>query len=600
MVKNHILFKIQNLFNLIPVIFLMEPKSKIRQPIVTVCGHVDHGKTSILDSLRQTSVQEGEAGGITQKISFTLYPVEQLRKACPLIDKAGIKLDIPGFLLIDTPGHAAFTNLRKRGGSLADLAVLVIDINEGIKPQTSEVLQILKMNKTPFIIALNKIDNISGWRKHDDDLKPSIEKQPPRIKQEFDEKYMTLIGSLNSYGFDSDLFYNIKDFTQKIALVPCSARTKEGIPELILMLCGLSQKYLEKKLVIGKAAKGVVLEIKKEKNTKYLEAILYDGQLSKSDEIAVSNLDGEPIISKIRVLEEIKPLSSTFQPKEKVEASTGIRMQLTEKVDALPGMPFVAYKKNKDEIEKKFKQQITESIKTQKQGIIAKADSLGSLEALLALLKQEHIDVLRAGIGNINKTDIISAKANLEINEVDAIILGFNTGIDNEAEEIKGNVKILLNDVVYKLIEDLVYFRNEKTKEIEKKRMMQLASICKLKILHQHVFRNTKPAIFGVKIEGGKLIPNLPLIDEKGEKVGRVKNMQSDNKSVNEALEGTELAISVPGINFERVLGDKNFLYADINESQFKVFRKNKDLLSASELRILQEIEQIKKLGKKV
>ena len=241
------------------------------------------------------------------------------------------------------------------------------------------------------------------------------------------------------------------------------------------------------------------------------------------------------------MLEEIKPLSSTFQPKEKVEASTGIRMQLTEKADILPGMPFVLYKENKDEIKKIFKKEISENIKTQNQGIIAKADSLGSLEALLALLKQEHIDVLRAGIGNINKTDIISAKANLEINEVDAIILGFNTGIDNEAEEIKGNVKILLNDVVYKLIEDLIYFRNEKTKEIEKKRMMQLASICKLKILHQHVFRNTKPAIFGVKIEGGKLIPNLPLIDEKGEKVGRVKNMQSENKSVNEASEGTEL-----------------------------------------------------------
>jgi len=577
-----------------------EPKAKIRQPIVTVCGHVDHGKTSILDCLRQSTVQEGEAGGITQKISFTLYPSSQLRKACPLIDKTGIKLDIPGFLLIDTPGHAAFTNLRKRGGSLADLAVLVIDINEGIKPQTSEVLQILKMNKTPFIIALNKIDNISGWRKQNDDLKISIEKQPQRIKQEFDEKYMTIIGALDSYGFDSDLFYNIKDFTKKIAMVPCSAKTKEGIPELILMLCGLSQKYLEKKLEIGKDAKGVVLEIKKEKNTHYLEAILYDGQLSKSDEIAVSNLDGEPIISKIRVLEEIKPLSSTFQPKEKVEASTGIRMQLTEKADILPGMPFVLYKENKDEIKKIFKKEISESIRTQNQGIIAKADSLGSLEALLALLKQEHIDVLRAGIGNINKTDIISAKANLEINEVDAIILGFNTGVDNEAEEIKGNVKILLNDVVYKLIEDLIFFRNEKTKEIEKKRMMQLSSICKLKILHQHVFRNTKPAIFGVKIEGGKLIPNLPLINEKGEKVGRVKNMQSDNKSVNEALEGTELAISVPGINFERVLGDKNFLYSDINESQFKVFRKNKDLLSANELRILQEIEQIKKLGKKV
>ena len=146
----------------------MEPR-KIRQPIVTVVGHVDHGKTSILDSLRDSCVQEDEAGGITQKISFTSYPMDQLKTACPLIDKNGIQLNIPGFLLIDTPGHAAFTNLRKRGGSLADLAVLVIDINDGIKPQTAEVIQILKHNKTPFIIALNKIDNISGWKKQDED-----------------------------------------------------------------------------------------------------------------------------------------------------------------------------------------------------------------------------------------------------------------------------------------------------------------------------------------------------------------------------------------------------------------------------------------------
>ncbi|MEK6830371.1 MAG: translation initiation factor IF-2 [Nanoarchaeota archaeon] len=579
----------------------MEPKAehktkeRIRQPIVTVCGHVDHGKTSILDCLRQSFVQEGEAGGITQKISFTLYPSSQLRKACPLIDKIGIKLDIPGFLLIDTPGHAAFTNLRKRGGSLADLAVLVIDINEGIKPQTAEVLQILKMNKTPFIIALNKIDNISGWRKLDEDLKKNIELQPQRVKQEFDEKYMTLQGSLNSYGFDADLFYNIKDFTQKIALVPCSARTNEGVPELILMLCGLSQKYLENRLKIGKEAKGVVLEIKKEKNTQYIEAILYDGKLSKSDEIAVSNIDGEPIISKIRILEEIQPLSSLFKPKEKVEASTGIRMQLVEKADVLPGMPFVLYKGDKEAIKRIFKKELSENIKTQKQGIIAKADSLGSLEALLVLLKQEKIEVVRAGIGSINKTDIISAKANLEINELDASIIGFNVAIDPEAAEIKGKVKIISGDVIYNLIEDLIDFRNKKTKEIEKTRMMELSSICKLKILHQHVFRNTKPAIFGIKVEGGKLISGLNLLDEKGERIGRVKNMQSENKSVNEATEGMEIAISIPGINFERVLGDKNLLYSDISESQFKVFRKNKDLLTGNELRILQEIELVKK-----
>lgn len=573
-------------------------KPKIRQPIVTVVGHVDHGKTSILDQLRQSCIQEGEAGGITQKISFTLYPMEQLKTACPLIEKSGIKLNIPGFLLIDTPGHAAFTNLRKRGGSLADLAVLVIDINDGIKPQTAEVIQILKHNKTPFIIALNKIDNISGWRKLDEDLKKSIESQQQNVKQIFDEKYMTLMGSLNSYGFDADLFYNIKDFTKKIALIPCSAKTGEGIQDLVLMLCGLSQKYLGNKLELGKDAKGVMLEIKKERDTNYIEAILYDGKLSKKDEIAVSSFEGAPIISKIRILEEIEPLCATFKPVEKVVAATGLRMQLVEKADILPGMPFVIYKNNKEEIKKIFKKEISETIKVQKHGIVAKADSLGSLEALLIMLKENNIPVVRVGIGKINKNDLICAKANLEINELDAIAVGFNVSIDDEAKEIKGNIKVLTEGVIYKLIEELVKFRDNKKKEIEKKRLMDLTIIGKLKILPQHVFRNTHPAIFGVRVETGKLVFRLNLIDDEGDKIGVIKNMQSENKSVNEASEGMELAISIPGINFERKLKDKKFLYSDISESQFRNFKKNKDLLSSNEISLLQEIADIKRKKK--
>jgi len=585
-------------------------ESNIRQPIVTVCGHVDHGKTSILDCFRGSRVQEGEKGGITQKISFTSYPIKQMKTACPLIDSSKIKLNIPGFLLIDTPGHAAFTNLRKRGGSLADLAILVIDINEGIKPQTAEVIQILKMHQTPFIIALNKIDNLSGWRKQDKDLRKSIESQAQNTKQTFDERYMSLIGSLHSHGFDSDLFYHIQDFTKKIALVPCSAKTHEGIPELIMMLCGLSQKYLADKLTLNQEAKGVMLEIKKEKSTNYIEAILYDGELSKTDEIAVANLEAEPIITKIRILEEIEPLSPKFKPKDKVQASTGLRMQLVEKKDILPGMPFVIFKGNKKEIKKGFKKEISESIKTDKQGIIIKADSLGSLEALLALLKQEKIPVVKAGIGNINKTDIISAKANLDINELDAIIVGFNVSIEEEArlsqarsgssknsqtKEIQPNIKILTDDVIYKLIENITEFRKEKQKEIEKKRMMGLTTICKLKILHQYVFRNTKPAIFGVRVEAGKLISGLNLINEKNEKVARVKNIQSENKSVNEAKETMEVAISLPGVNYERQIKDKNVLYSELGESQFKNFKKNKDLLSPNEIKILQEITELKR-----
>ncbi len=567
----------------------------IRQPIVTVCGHVDHGKTSILDCLRNSCVQEREKGGITQKISFTAYPLNQLKAACPLIKTSGIKLDIPGFLLIDTPGHAAFTNLRKRGGSLADLAILVIDINEGIKPQTAEVIQILKMHQTPFIIALNKIDNISGWRNSEKDLRKNIENQSSNVKQVFDERYMSLIGSLHSHGFEADLFYNISDFSKKIAMIPCSAQTKEGIPELIMMLCGLSQKYLKDRLTLKEEAKGVILEIKKEKSNNYAEAILYDGKLSKKNEIAVANLEGEPIITKIRILEEIEPLCFKFTPKETVQASTGLRMQLTEKTDILPGMPFVLYRGNKQEIKEHFQKEISESIKTDKKGIIAKADSLGSLEALLALLKQENIPVLKAGIGNINKADIVSAKANLKISEIDSAIIGFNVSIDEEAKEIKGNIKILTDEVIYKLIENITEFRIEKSRELEKRRLMELTTICKLEILHEYVFRNTKPAIFGVRVESGKLISGLNLINEENEKIARVKNIQSESKSVSEAKEGSEVAISIPGINYERQLKDKSILYSDISESQFRKFKKNKDLLSSNEIKTLQEIAELKR-----
>lgn len=572
-----------------------------RQPIITVCGHVDHGKTSTLDCLRNSCVQGGEAGGITQKISFTSYPIDQLKAAFPLIEKSKMNLNIPGFLLIDTPGHAAFTNLRKRGGALADLAILVIDITDGIKPQTAEVLQILKRNKTPFLIALNKIDKISGWRIDKDvPLKTSIETQSSHVKQRFDELYMTLIGSLNSYGFDSDLFYNINDFTSKIAMVPTSAQTKQGIPELIMMICGLSEKYLSKNLQLNEDAKGVILEVKKENAMSYAEAILYDGELKKTDEIAISDFEGNPIISKIRIMEEIEPLSAKFSPTDSATASTGLRLQLITKEDIPAGMPFKKYNGDLEKTTQEFKKEVSDAITSNlsKQGIIAKADSLGSLEALLVLLEQEKIPVLKVGIGDIKKSDIINAKANLDINEIDAIIVGFNVNMDDEEKELAKNIKIIRNDVVYKLIDDVAEYRRKKAQEIEKKRLMGLSTICKLEILPQYVFRNTSPTIFGVKVEGGKLKSNLNIIDEDGNKVGKIKALQENQKPVDEGLEGAEICISVTGTNFERALKDKKFLYADLGESQFREFKKNKDLLSQKEKSILMEFANIKRKEK--
>ena len=414
---------------------------KIRQPIITVAGHVDHGKTTILDSIRKTAIAEAEAGGITQKISFTLFPVEHIIKRCPLIGDRGITLEIPGFLFIDTPGHAAFTNLRKRGGSLADLAILVMDINEGIKPQTAEVIEILKINKTPFVIALNKIDNISGWVKQSEDILEDIDLQSQNTKQDFQEKLYTIQGALHSHGFNATLFSEVKDFSTKLALVPCSGKTGEGIPELLMILCGLSQKFLRGRLTLGKQAKGVILEVKKEKAMNYIEAILYDGQLKREDKIAIASF-GKPIVSKLRILEEVLPLSDKFKPTLSCSAATGIRLQLTEQQNVLSGMPFQTFK-TEEEI-KELEKEVTEEIKINKEGIIVKADSLGSLEALLLLLKQENIKISKVGIGPITKTDIISAQTNLETEPLNAIILGFNVEEDEEAKSLSHDkIKIL-------------------------------------------------------------------------------------------------------------------------------------------------------------
>ena len=567
--------------------------TNIRQPIITVAGHVDHGKTTLLDNIRKTGVQETEAGGITQKISFTKVPIENIEKRCPVIKN--YNLEFPGFLFIDTPGHAAFSHLRKRGGSLADIAVLLIDINEGIKPQTQEVIEILKLNKTPFIVALNKVDNISGWRKQSEDMKENIEKQAVNVQQQFQEKLLTIIGSLHHYGFDAKPYYEVSDFAKQLALVPCSGLTGEGINELITMLCGLSQKFLKKQLKLGQKPMGVILEIKKEKTMHYAEAILYDGILNLKDEIVIASFD-EPVISKIRVLEEIKPVSSKFQPIKKAIAADGIRMQLINNAEILPGMPFTIFEDNLNEIKQQFKKDIGEKIKTQEKGIIIKADSLGSLEALVTMLKQKKIPILKAGIGKITKKDIISAQTNAKTDPENAIILGFSTDEDEDTKTMdKSKIKILKNEVIYKLIEDLIDYQEQKRNEIKRERMLGLASICKLQILHQYVFRNSNPAVFGVRVEAGKLKHNIPLIDTEGEKISNVKDIQEHQKKVEQATQGMEIAISLPGVNFERQLSDVQNLYSDLSEKQFRQFKENKDLLTHEEIQTLQKIAEIKR-----
>jgi translation initiation factor 5B len=574
--------------------------TKIKSPIVTVAGHVDHGKTSILDSVRGTNVYDTEAGGITQKISFTKVPIEDVYKRVPLIEKSGIKLDFPGFLFIDTPGHAAFSHLRKRGGALADLAILVIDINDGIKPQTQEVIDILKMNKIPFIVALNKIDNISGWRKQSESLKENIDMQSVNTSMSFQEKLLTLVGSLQHHGFDGKPFYEVTDFSKELALIPCSAKTGEGINELILTLSGLSQKFLKESLRLGDEAKGVVLEIKKEKDMQFAEAIIYDGVLKSTDEIVIASFD-DPVVSKIRVLEEILPISTKFKAAKEISAASGIRMQLINSEGILAGMPFSVFKGDLEEVKEQFKKDIGEKLKTDKAGIIVKANSLGSLEALVGMLKQERIPIISSGIGKISKKDLISAQTNLREDPVNALIIGFCVEEDDDLKEMvkeKQGIKILTNEVIYKLIEELTEFQEVKRNDIKREKLMGLASVCKVKILHEYIFRNSNPAVFGVKVEAGKIRPGVRLIDKDGKEIGKVKDVQENQNKVKEAEAGKEIAISIPGIMFDRVLEGVDELYSDLSEKQFRDFKDNKELLTSNEVQVLQRIAQIKRAEK--
>lgn len=566
---------------------------EIRQPIITVAGHVDHGKTSILDKLRGTSVQVGEAGGITQRISFTTLPKETINeRAGKILELFKIPLEIPGFLFIDTPGHAAFTNLRKRGGSLADIAVLVIDINDGLKPQTQEVLKILKSNKTPFIIALNKIDNISGWKTAEDGFVFSnVDRQAVNVKTNYEEKFYTIMGALNSYGVNAEIYSKISDFTKNVAIVPCSARTGEGMGEILGMLAALSQKFLKERITVKEGGKGVVLEVKKDKAMNFLECILYDGELGENDEIAIASFE-EPIITKVRNIQEALPLNKGFKTREKVKAATGVKLQITSKEDILPGMPFKVINNNLDEIMEEFSKEMSEEIQTDGFGIYVKADSLGSLEALLVLLREKQIPVMKAGIGPITKKDVYITHS---LPEEDRILLGFNVELAEDAhlDELK-KIKILTNEVVYKLIENFEEWRIKKQKEIERKKLNELPNISKIEIL-DFIFRNTSPAIFGVAIKGGILKQDAEMINSMDKKIGRIKTIQHEKDTMHQAEKGKEVAISIPGVNFERQLVVGEFLYSNLSEYQFRKFKEYKDLLTSEEKSVLQEIALVKR-----
>ena len=574
----------------------------MRQVVVTVVGHVDHGKSSILDKIRNTSIVASEPGAITQSIGASIIPLQTIKKICgPLLQTLKMDIKIPGLLTIDTPGHAAFTNLRKRGGNLADIAIVVIDINEGVKPQTQEAIDILKHYKTPFIIALNKIDLIAGWQTKSSSLLQSISQQPETIKQLVEKKLYELVGKLSEMGFNSERFDRVEDYTKQIAIIPVSAKTGEGIPELLMVVAGLSQKFLEQALNynLEGPAKGIILEVKDSKGLgTALDVIIYDGTLRVNDMIVVGTL-AEPIVTKVRALFEPAPLAemrdkkAKFNSVKEVKAATGVKISAPNIGEAVAGMPVVSCKKdNIEEMKQEVQKEVEEVlIETYHVGIVVKADSLGSLEALTSLLRGKGIQIKRASIGSISKKDIVDAKANYAEDPLQSVVLGFN--VESELEE--ENVKVITSNIIYRLIEEFEKWQLEEKKRLEAKKLEFLIRPCRLQLMKGYMFRQSNPAVCGVDVLAGTLYPGTPLMNLEGKEVADVKGIQMDQENLEKAERGKQVAVSMEGVTIGRQVQEGDTLITAVPEEHFKKLKALKEYLSEEEKAILKEIAEIKR-----
>ncbi|MGC8566547.1 MAG: translation initiation factor IF-2 [Caldisphaera sp.] len=589
-----------------------EQKRKLRQPIVVVLGHVDHGKTTLLDKIRSTAIAAREAGGITQHIGASVVPSEVIEKiAEPLKKYVPIKLNIPGLLFIDTPGHELFSNLRKRGGSIADFAILVIDLTKGLQDQTYEAIDLLKSKKVPFLVAANKIDRLPGWEASPDEpFIVSYQRQSNRAKEELEKViYGEIVSKLSEAGFQSDMYSKIKDFTKTIAIVPVSAKLGEGIPDLLAVLAGLTQQYLKNKLVFAVGpAKGSILEVKEiEGLGTAIDVIIYEGVI-KTGDIIVLNGKNEPIITTVRSLLMPAPLSdirakgTRFISVPEVYAAAGVRISASGLDDALAGSSI--YVAN-DLIEAKsladsLKHEVKELIfKADTNGIVVKADTLGTLEALIEALKRMNIPIRIADIGNVTKSDILEAHLTSKKDRSLGAILAFNVKVLSEAEQEASlsNVKIFQNNIIYHLLDDYKQWRDSLKYEEIQKQLDSLIRPGKFKVLPGYVFRRSDPAIVGVEVEGGIIKPGYPLINEKGKEVGKIMAIKDREKSLNLARTGMSIAVSIEGkILVGRHISEGDIIYTDVpSDHALKLLTEFKSIISDEEILILKEISEIKK-----
>ena len=582
---------------------------KIRSPIVSVLGHVDHGKTTLLDYIRGSTIADKEAGGITQHIGATEIPNDTIEEICGnFISKLTIKDLIPGLFFIDTPGHAAFTSLRKRGGALADLAILIVDINDGFKPQTFEALNILKMYRTPFIVVANKVDMIFGWETHEGvSFKESFNQQAPSVQQDLDTKVYEIVGTLHKEGFQSERFDRVSNFASQISIIPISARSGEGIIEVLAMLLGLAQQYLTEQLEINEnaPAKGTVLEIKEETGLGLtIDSIIYDGVLRTNDEIALMTSSNEVLTTKIRSilrplpLEEMRDSKKKFQKFDEVVAAAGIKIAAPNLDDVVSGSPLRVLSEDENVEEELLKELEDITIDTEDEGILVKADTLGSLEAIVKLLKEMEIPIREADIGDVNRRDIINSSIALNENKQFGAIIAFNVNVHPNSEENLNNsdVKLFKGDVIYQLIEEYELWIDEIEQAKKKAFYDAIIKPAKFMVLPKLVFRQSKPAIVGIEVVSGTVKQGQSLINKNGEYVGVIASMEDKGETLPDISRGQRVAMAIDDAIAGKHFDEGDELYVDVPEKHYKfVEREFKDKLTEDEYETLYEFVDIKR-----
>ena len=557
---------------------------KIRTPIVCVLGHVDHGKTSLLDKIRGSSVVKSEVGAITQHIGATMVPIDAIRLMSGAMEK--LSTNVPGLLFIDTPGHQAFTTLRARGGALADMAIVVVDINQGFQPQTIEALQILRACKTPFVLAATKMDKLHGWRPNPGDaFSTTFSKQNDRVKEFLEKKIYEIVGELSDLDFSAERFDRVNDFQRNLAIVPVSAHTGEGIAELLMVMIGLAQRYMEDSLalLVEGPGKGTVLEVKEERGLgTTLDVILYDGTLSVGDEIAAATQDG-PIITKVRSLLKPRPMKEIlvedrFERVKSVTAAVGIKLTAPDLEEVIAGSPIRVIRGDPAEAMEEIRREMEDiHVELSPEGLVIKADTIGALEAICKELTEKNIEVMKASVGPVSRHDII--ETGTIKNPYYRVLLSFNTSILPDAgemikEPLYAHIRVFSGRVIYQLVDDYVAWRDDVKRKMEKQRFEQIVMPAKIRVLPNCIFRQSNPAVVGVRVLGGALRTDVNLVQRDGRKVGHLKSIQYNQEAIREAEAGKEVAISIEGATVGRQLDVDDDLFVDIPERHVKVLER--------------------------